>query len=268
MLVVTSTNYGDADFGSRLLTPDNRLEPFAKTDLIISGGLAANSRYQTSSSFLGVANSYNVTYLGPSNNNNNAGQQQVYAVPIPFTYTITADGTMYRYAVVDANLPLVTVTDQAPGSFSFDDWNDFYLYDKAVGGKILTTKERLSSTSPQLFTEPFGGGSATAGQINAMTSPYLCDISGMVPTYLAQLFSTNRYYIENNKEAGFLAKWWGHFTNTLTANLLYGTLLLGVTGDFAPCTNWPEKCDSTTSRFIDGGFAEMFSKFWLLFVGI
>jgi len=257
MLEAGSSSSGDTGFVNRLMTADNKREPFRNTDIVIASGMAANSRY-FASSFFGLFPSYNVAYLGPSNN----AAGQVYTLPIPFTYTVKSNDTQYRYAVDEVDLPLVTRTETAPGSFSFAHWSEFYLYDKAVGGEILTTKGGLassSSSSSELLSEPFGGNVATVGQINAMSSAFLCDLSGLVPTYLAHVYSKNEYYIQNDKETGFLSKWWGSFTNSLTAGFLYKKLL-GVTGEFAPCSNWPEECDSTTSRFIDGGFTELFSK--------
>jgi hypothetical protein len=240
MYKATSTDYGDADLVDRPVNAQNRVTAMSDTKLLVQTSLVANSRIRQETN-----TSDTVAYLGPSGT-----ADLLNSIPVCVDWTVTNDGDFYFTNQQDASTTPSwgSHTGETSKTFSFDDWEDFYLY-PAENGQVSIPV--LTGTAPvgQLQQPFFSSTQApTVGQIGAASSAFLGVASGVNPSTLAQLMSFQRNQIMvGNKTADEKVMDLEKLTSKI--NTIYG---LEILDDLAVCTQWPAECGDGDGRFIDG----------------
>jgi hypothetical protein len=253
MLQSVAMGFGDPQLPTKTANVDNRVPALRSTDLLVQLSLAANSRYASGSSFLRNANE--VSYVSTSD----ATSRQVLAVPLAAQYAVKPNRTLFRYAVRDSGLPLLT--QQGPASngdsgrsrkFKYHDWDAFHLY-PASGNRDIFASTPTPSTSGSRgsLAEPFGGHPSVV-QLAAASSASMAYLSGLAPSLYAQYVSVQRYD-DKHVAGGILSQSKKLALDELQANALYNSDL---TGGLAVCTQWPLECGAADGRFVDGGFTD------------
>ena len=232
------------NFANKTAGYDNKLDVLKGTDLFIQSSLVPNSRVRNSneSSSLDTA-----VYIGPNDSST------VYTVPLSAVYIVDDFGTTtYRYSTIKAQQSLDVSRAPTPSQYSFDDWNDFYLY---PGENGTTNIEEFASQSNGL-AQPFGRdsclggnckGDSTVVQVASISSAVMGTRSPIIPSIYSQKYSKKRYELEQN--------------GTFVERALYDKVIARMykqplLDNFAVCNQWPNSCGERDGYFIDGGFTD------------
>lgn len=245
MIQAASTDYGDSGLVDRPLNADNRVMAMSDSHLLVQSSLVANSRVRNETSSSDIA-----AYLGPSGT-----ADLLNSIPLCVDWVVTTDGSFYfTNQPQEQTTGLSTMpswesyTGETSKTFSFDDWEDFFLY-PAENGQVSIPV--LTGTTPvgQLQQPFFSSAQApTVGQIGAASSAFLGVASGVNPSTLAQLMSFQRNQIVvGNMTAD--EKVMDLEELTAKINTIYG---LEILDDLAVCTQWPAECGDGDGRLIDG----------------
>ena len=224
MLNATSNHYKDPSFIDRIAVGRNRVPSLNQTDLLIQTTLVPSAR---TSAVLGT-----LVLVGPQDTPNS-----VYSTLLPARYTI--DDTSAAFTLGSAT-PLQVYTHKfAPSTFSYSDWQEYFLYPNRSNGTILISPPPFSAKSPIPLSDPFNSSDVVTAQLAAISSAAVGVFSSFAPSVLAQ--TTSLLFKENETDA----------------NLLYDVDKLGLLdAALSVCAQWPNSCGSSDSRFIDGGFSD------------
>jgi len=244
MLLYTSKSYGDMNFTKKTAGYDNKIDVLKGTHLFIQSALVPNSRIRSNES----SSSDTAVYIGPSDGDT------IYTVPVSAVYIVDDFGTTsYRYSTINVAQRSLDVSQApTPSQYSFDDWNDFYLY---PGENGTTNIEELTTKSNGL-AQPFGrdacgGGSckgdSTVVQVASISSAVMGNRSPIIPSTYSQKYSLDRYKLEQN--------------GTFAERALYDKAIARMYNqplldNFAVCNQWPNSCGERDGYFIDGGFTD------------
>ena len=142
---------------------------------------------------------------------------------------------------------------QTPSQFSFEDWEDFYLYPAEVGTVHIEDFAKIKNS----LSQAFGGGDSTVTQVAAISSAFPGPVSPLVGSSFSQFFSKARYdLLEPNGTAE---------DNTLQEAKAKIALFDGVIAKwydqplfdkFAVCNQWHNTCGATDSYYIDGAYVD------------
>jgi len=241
MLAQASTEaYDDPDFSTKTTRSDQRVNPLRNTDLLIQSSLAPLSRNREDDMFV---------YISPSSDCSVDGDVCVYAVPIALQYVVNGTGQSYVYGVGSEKLEARAETN-APLNFSMDDYQEYYLYPGTNGEVFTGVNPQRVPDGPTKFQEPFGG-LPTTSQIAAASSATIGDLSGLVPSVLAQFMSEIEYSLSVN--ASIPEKLLIKDGVNEIASFIYDMQVLD---NIAVASQWPEKNGKSDGRLIDGSYSD------------
>ena len=233
------------NFTNKTAGYDNKLDVLKGTDLFIQSSLVPNSRVRNSNE----SSSDTAVYIGPSDGDT------IYTVPLSAVYIVDDFGTTssYRYSTINVAQRSLDVSQaQTPSQYSFDDWNDFYLYP----GENGTTNIEEFATKSNSLAQPFGRdacgggvckGDSTVVQVASISSAVMGNRSPIIPSVYSQKYSKKRYDLEQN--------------GTMLERALYDKAIARMYNqplldNFAVCNQWPNSCGERDGYFIDGGFTD------------
>jgi len=195
MLLYTSKSYGDMNFTKKTAGYDNKIDDLKGTDLYIQSALIPNSRVRNNE----TSSSDTAVYIGPNDGDT------IYTVPLSAVYIVDDFGTTsYRYSTINlAQRSLDVSRAPTPSQYSFDDWNDFYLYP----GENGTTNIKEYTAKSNGLSQPFGRdscgggnckGDSTVVQVASISSAVMGNRSPIIPETYSQKYSKERYDLEQN----------------------------------------------------------------------
>jgi hypothetical protein len=209
MLTAASTGYGDPNFTSLKVSPNNRHTSMKQTDLLIQAALMPNSRIRHNET-----NSTTGVYLGYDDDNE---ETKLFTLPLSFAVVIDDSGTEFVYGTDDitnnnsnneiSGSGLYTYTvDNTPVEFSWEDWSPFYLYPGNDGNIIINSTDLIIGDTPVnkvgKFQEPFNGSDqVTVIQAASISSSAGGPYSPLNPSVYAHTFSIGSYTIEGARLA-------------------------------------------------------------------
>lgn len=241
MLAYAAESYGDSNFANLAAGPDNRLDVFQRTDLLIQAALAANSRIRSNDTVNDSSSDSDdvAVYIGPDEVN-------IYTVPLSAAYIVNATGTSYRYSTESLQDDMTVSTSPTSSQHSFEDWQDFFLY-PATNGTVHINREghsEIASTDVK-FARAFGGGdNSTVIQVAAISSAAAGMHSPLAPSMYTQGLSKKRYeLVEEGKNAARLNTFDKAVARQYDQPLLDG---------FAVCSQWPNDCGTLDGVYVDG----------------
>lgn len=242
MLQQASTDYGDADFPSRIANRSNQVQDLQDVDMLIQTTVAPQSRVRSQGTDV---------MIGPND------LEEMYAVVLPAMYASSSSD----FTIGGGN-NLQAYTSSASDSFRFSDYDDYYLYPGTNGSLYASDTEnhkRLRGTSSSgdisptgSVRTPFGGATPSVSQLASISSAAMGLYSGSVPSSLAQTASVYREDIKDS-ELGFVKKRLALEGLDRLTNTLYQLPLFD---DLAICSQYPSPCGTTDFRFLDGGFTD------------
>lgn len=218
MLRTTSENYGDSNFYTTEMTPENRISPLQSTTLAAMIALTPSS--------LNREGRNHCTLVGPSDTRN----EEIYNTVLPLPYLVSNDKSdwLINY-VTDSSTYIETCNAQ------YDNYEEYYT----PGDGSTTIQYENTRFGPDDFTplsDPFGGSpnvvqiasasSAAGGAFSPLTGALFEQVLGL--TYEVSQEDASRLYN------------------------------LGISDCAAVCSQWPEtkQCGRDEPQLVDGGYID------------
>lgn len=254
--------FNDPTFNERVMNGANRIPIFRNTDLSAQTAVTPVSKIVDEpkrkssllSKLLNLVGSRDessknlISYIGPGNSNTEG-----FTVPIPCQYYVSSNRSGFVYGLRPSQLPLKVYSGPAPKHFQFSDWENYYLYNKTNVGTILTTLPSDVTNSFVPYQEPFNNGVGTVTQISSASSASLSGYSGIIPSFLSQFRSVQKYTIQNNNNLTMKEKRNKIKQLTLFAKVLYKADFLKGVG---VCSKYPNPCLKNDYLLIDGAVTD------------
>jgi len=189
MLKATGAGMGDPDFYERVVNSENRIEPLAKTDLLVQTALMPNSRYIEE----GEEGPGTDVYLGYPDDDESS-DPNLFTVPLSATFVVEDTKAGYWFGADDLAPELHTYTAPSPAEYDPSDWEEFYLKQPAKDGTLTIKGSAIgldTSSSSGILAPPFGGPeTSTTVKLAATSSAAGGYPSPAAPSIWAQFIAT------------------------------------------------------------------------------